>query len=293
MAEEQEPLTNATRCRNWVFTLNNFVDSLTITHEVFFEGLLNDQSNDMSYVVYQHEVGQQGTDHLQGYMEFSKQQRFSAIKRLMPSAHWEKRRGTQKQAEDYCSKEESRVAGPWRFGQAKAQGTRTDIEGAKRILDTGGTLRDCADADFLTFCKYHKAFDRYKTDITAVRSWEMDVKVYWGDAGTGKTRKAHEDNPGAYFKPTGDWWDGYNGEECVILDDFYGQMQWGFLLKLLDRYPLRVPFKGGFHQFTSKRIIFTSNVDITDWYKYAENPRFKIEALRRRISEKVHFAADL
>ena len=213
------------------------------------------------------------------------------MKKLHRSVHWEVRRGSQKQAIDYCSKEDTKIAGPWEFGEKKCAGKRTDLDAAKAVLDEGGEVIDIADTDFQAYCKYHKAFDRYKREITPHRNWEMEVLVYWGDSGTGKTRKAHEDHPDAYFKPHGDWWDGYTGQETVVIDDFYGQMSWTFLLQLLDRYKLMVPNKGGFHQFVSKRIIFTSNVDIHEWYDFENKPKMKIEALQRRITKKVTFGS--
>lgn len=264
--------------RNWVFTWNNF----TADHQE----ILKEAG---SFVVYQHEVGKEGTDHLQGYIELQKKARLSAMKKLLPTAHWESRKGTADQAYDYCTKEDTRVAGPWEFGERKQQGARSDLIKAKKVLDDGGTVLDIADTDFAAYCKYHKSFDRYKREICPKRNWEMEVLVYWGAPGTGKTRKAFEENPSAYFKPQGEWWDGYTGQDVIILDDFYGTLPWGFLLKLLDRYPLLLPFKGGFHQMASKKIIITSNVDIDEWYDFINKPAMKVEALARRITHKTHF----
>lgn len=42
---------------------------------------------------------------------------------------------------------------------------------------------------------------------------------YWGQPGAGKSRKAYEENPGAYRKAQNKWFDGYRGEKVIILDD--------------------------------------------------------------------------
>lgn len=76
---------------------------------------------------------------------------------------------------------------------------------------------------------------------------ESDTEV----GGNTKTPTSPKDNT--------KWWDGYDKQEFVILDDFRGsQMQFNELLRLLDRYQHRVEFKGGSRQFDSPNIIITS-----------------------------------
>ncbi len=72
--------------------------------------------------------------------------------------------------------------------------------------------------------------------------------------------------PNAYWKPVGEWWDGYDGQEDVVMDDFYGWLKWSFLLNLLDRYPMLVPIKGGTKEFVAKRVFITSNKKPEMWY---------------------------
>ena len=61
--------------------------------------------------------------------------------------------------------------------------------------------------------------------------------------------------------------DNYAHQDAVCLDEFYGWLQWDVLLRLADRYPLLVETKGGQIQFSSKKLIFTSNTEPTKWYK--------------------------
>ncbi len=54
------------------------------------------------------------------------------------------------------------------------------------------------------------------------------------------------------------WFDGYDGHECAILDDF--RPEWcklSFLLRILDRYPMAVEVKGGMRQWKPKTIYIT------------------------------------
>jgi len=65
---------------------------------------------------------------------------------------------------------------------------------------------------------------------------------------------------------SGTWWDGYEGQHTVIIDEFYSWLRYDFFLRLTDRYPLQVETKGGSVQFVSRRIVFTSNTQPTEWY---------------------------
>lgn len=108
-----------------------------------------------------------------------------------------------------------------------------------------------------------------------------------GEPGCGKSRYVAE-HAGAslYYKTRGEWWDLYSNEESVVFDDFYGWLQYDELLRVCDRYPHKVPIKGGFLDFTSKKIYFTSNTDVENWYKFE---KFDPAALFRRITKYLWF----
>lgn len=265
------------RVRTWCFTLNN-PSSNEIpkhTHE--------------RYLIWQLETGQSGNIHLQGYIELTQSTRLQNMASWLPGAHFEPRRGTREQAREYCKKEDSRTAGPWERGdwESGGSGTRNDLADVKRKLDDGASELDIANDHFGTWCKHHRAFREYKKLKTEHRKEKTEVIVYWGDSGTGKTRKVLEEAPNACWKTRDEWWDNYDNQDDVILDDFYGWLPYDFLLRLLDRYPLDINCKGGQKRFTSKRIFITSNKPPEEWYP---NIAYK-EPLLRRIDKREHFTA--
>ena len=71
--------------------------------------------------------------------------------------------------------------------------------------------------------------------------------MLWGPSGTGKSRFVAARWPDAFWKaPESKWWDGYSGQETVVLDDFKDYaMPLVELQRLLDWYPLWVEVKGG------------------------------------------------
>ena len=91
-------MTNGTN-RWYCFTINNYtasdIEQLTAL------------SDGVTYYTYGIEKGEnEGTPHLQGYIELTTAQRFSWLKKRLPRAHLEPRKGSRTQARDYCHKED-------------------------------------------------------------------------------------------------------------------------------------------------------------------------------------------
>lgn len=91
------------RFRNWVFTFNNYTQKdIEITLIV-----LNEKYSECSYV-FQEEIGEQGTPHLQGLVCFKNATTLNALKKkLDPKIHWEVCRSVSKSI-GYCTKRETR-----------------------------------------------------------------------------------------------------------------------------------------------------------------------------------------
>ena len=241
-----------------------------------------------------------GREHRQCYVEFKSAKSISAAQRCLgldAGTHFEKRKGSAFQASEYCKKEGNFQE----FGLAphKPQpGKRTDLEEIRESLANGTDMLDVADKYFGTWCRNHRALDRYMQLAMAKSAYAqregMKVSIYWGSTGTGKTMSAFQEDPDLYkWSPSEgtQWWDGYTGQKTLLIDEFNGQLKVEYLLAILDRYRLQLQVKGGFTHAAWTRVIITSNTDPEDWYSEVD-PKIR-EALDRRITEVVHFPIDL
>lgn len=228
------------------------------------------------YMIYQLEKGDNGNLHYQGYIIFFSARTLPQMKKLFPGAHCEIRRGTHEQARDYCEKEDTRQAGPWEYGdEPQTKGKRNDMAAFKKALEEGKSELEIAEDDetFAPWARYNKVIERFKRLKSAKsRKWMTKTLVLWGPSGTGKTKYANEVDGNAYWvkKPGNNQnvnFDGYDGQETVIIDEFYGWLPYDLLCRMCDRYPLMVDTKGGMTNFYPKTIIITSNQEPSKWYK--------------------------
>ena len=265
--------------RNWCFTINN---PTATDSPAGWSAVKN-----VRFCVWQKERGSEGTEHLQGYVMLYETQRLTWLKANLNSrAHWENRKGSHQQAVDYCKKEESRIDGPWQFGEGPQQGKRNDLLLLKAAVESGKRERVIASDDdlFPVWAKYSRAAKEYRRLLQGSgRSHQTKCLVLWGEPGVGKSRFAANVDPDAYWvmrpRSNGDvWWDGYDGQDVVVVDEFTGWMTRTFLCRMLDRYPLNVEVKGGSVPFTAKLVIFTSNDDPHTWFTRG------LGALERRMT---------
>lgn len=98
----------------------------------------------VSYLVYQEEVGDGGLHHFQGYMELSVRKRYETLKSDFKDTgldwnkcHFESCKGSPESNKAYCTKEDTRVGGPYEFGEMRpwVQGKLT-VEGNSYLRST-------------------------------------------------------------------------------------------------------------------------------------------------------------
>jgi hypothetical protein len=271
--------------------LNNY-DS---KDETRLEGLV--EREEATFVVFGREIGEYGTAHLQGYVEFASNRRFSAVKRLLGTrCHLELRRGNSEQAVEYCTKDGDFEM----FGEGEAQcdrgctgkGARTDLVTIRDAIESGASEQSIARDHFGLWCRLGRSFEQYRRlvdDRPRLRK-DLEVVLFYGSTGTGKTRLARElcfDLTGDCWitsNPTLQWFNGYAGQSSIVIDDFRGGAEFTWLLRVLDIYELEVPIKGSHVPFFARNIFITSNLNVSSWY-----PSMDPGPIERRIKKRVCF----
>lgn len=172
---------------------------------------INDETI-IRYLCWGQEVGQEGTPHLQGYVEFRSPRRLNAVKGMFGQrCHLEKARGSGEQNRQYCSKTRPGDTPNEIFAEggtmSRGPGQRTDLEAIRRLIQDGATEREIAEQHFGSWVRYRGSFQAYRTllnspistakfDLTTFpREWPRDLDwsrsiILWGDSGIGKTQFA-------------------------------------------------------------------------------------------------------
>ncbi len=258
---------------------------------MFWTDLLQNGHRRVQYVVMQTEAGSEGTVHYQAYVEFKVALRLAQVKQIFGDrGHYERRRGNQAQAIAYCKKDETRVVGlSGEWGTPKRSSVhKQDMIEIQRNLKSGDMDIDDIEENFGgLFLQWGDKIKDYALLCKGKRRWAMDVQIFVGPTGSGKSYTADLENPLAYYVPwpTGGrwWWPGYVGQHTCVMDEFRHQIKMDVMLKMLDRYDWILECKGRNFQFCSKKIVITTNIDPVKWYAGVSNAAK--EPLARRIRE--------
>lgn len=267
--------------KHWCFTLNNYTDDDENTLAAL------GAHSETKYLTYGRETGESGTPHLQGYVVFTRRIAFNTARaRVSTRCHMEKTKGSPSANKAYCQKDGDFVE----FGTCHTgQGKRTDLDEVYDAVKAGQTRAEVGDAFKGTYLRYKRSIDQLLREVAqTVRdpANETQVVVYWGATGTGKTRRVWDAHPrDTIYCHTGErWFDGYTGQQVALFDDFDGSVfKLTYFLRLLDRYPMKVPIKGDYVEWNPRTIYITSNKAPQEWYANASEEHQA--ALMRRLSE--------
>lgn len=284
--------------RDWMLTLRKQdCDSASHLQQIFI---------DMAVVsaVFQLERGEQsGYEHWQILLRFRHQKRFKTLKNQLSAAglataHIEPRRGSVAQAVAYCSKEATRIEGPYFYGDSidtsSRQGHRSDLDRLREmVLEDGATVDDILLSDMSVSAARYIGYLRELVQARDRRETasfrHLEVTYVYGRPGVGKTRWAVETYGSDAYRVS-DYnhpFDSYSGQKILILDEFDGSMSLSLLLNLLDGYQMELPARYSNRIARYERVIIVSNSPLSSFYTTTVDPSStpdRLRALYRRIT---------
>lgn len=247
----------STQTRRYCFTLNNYTKN---QQEVL-------AAVECDYMIVAEEIAPTtGTPHLQGYVVFKKNKRLTGAIKALPGCHVIPATGTTAQNIVYCSKDKCYVE----YGTPPMTPAQKGLLGKAYWTDViraakAGTVEE----------EYPSEFMRYNTTCRKLRQVNpptlptLNGKWYYGPSGTGKSKKAREMYPGLYDKLLNKWWDNYDNEDVVLLDDlghFAAPKMGPALKRWADHYPFRAEVKNGSMVIRPQMIIVTSQYTIEELF---------------------------
>ncbi len=265
---------------DWCFTVNNPKQPVNFTAQ-------------MTYLVVGTEESKSGTPHYQGYVIFESRRRLTAVKKIIPRAAWFPRYqgpvkfSTPKQASDYCKKDGLFTE----YGVLPPPTNKVGTESNKRKWVDAYTAAKDHDLEKIPedmLIRYYHAFKRIIQDNPKqMKSLDTTCGIWiTGPTGVGKSKLAREMYPDLYDKPLNKWWDGYKGQDFVLLDDVephHGIWLGTFLKRMTDHYSFPAEQKGTTIQIRPKQIIVTSQYTIEEVFSTNGMDMPLLAALNRRF----------
>lgn len=268
-----------TQAKNYCFTYNNPPCLLQLEH-----------ISQLQYGVYGEEVAPTtGTRHLQGYLQFIRRVRMTKVCKIIPTAHFEVARGTPAQNIVYCKK-----GGIYHeFGvPSTAEGTSSELDDAIDAIEGGASAtRIATEYPKLYMHRSRGVSDMIRAVYKPALRMPMTVIVLFGASGTGKTRYAYDTyGPDKVYKLDTNmngslWFDGYNDQPVLLIDDFQGWIPFRTLLNILDIYPYLCQVKGSSCYAKWTTVIITSEIEPVHWFGHMVGD---YQQLARRITEIRH-----
>jgi len=272
--------------RGYILTINNPKETDEEMKDIII------QENCM-YAIFQKEKGLNGTEHYQVYIEYKNPRKFTTIKNKFPRAHIEPRKGTRSQAREYCSKEETRISGPYEIGEFKEEkpGKRNDILRCIELIENTGDVKDVRECYPDTYIKYMDRFIKYANELRIEeykdKFRDIDVIYLYGKTGIGKTRTIMETYGYRNVYRVTDYdrpFDMYESQSVICFEEFRNSLKIEEMLIYLDGYPCQLTARYYNRIACYETVVIVSNWAIDKQYeKVREKYPETYKAFHRRI----------
>ncbi len=240
------------------------------------------------YICYGLEIAPTtGMKHIQGYIQLSDNQAFTFLHNYFDlkkdgeklKFHLQPARGTLRENQVYTQK-----AGEWfEYGIPKKAG-RSDLIRLRELVMENPHDRDRIIKEECSNLQQIKYVEKLYQYLIEPRDPDMPPIVFWihGTPGIGKTKLVHDSFDSVFVVSDLKWpGDGYGGEKCFLIDDYREEdMSFHQLLRITDRYPYKVAYKGGSVHLNSPYVVITCPKSIDKEFSFS---RENLDQLRRRV----------
>ena len=231
-----------------------------------------------------------GTPHIQGYIELNSAQRFTFLHNYfnftrngeLIKFHIEVANGTAAENKKYCQKD----GDFYEFGEPVTQGARTDLSELKQMVADNPKQAPTIVREHCTNFQQIKLVESLQQYYLEHRDPNVPPMVYWifGRSGIGKTKIVYDTFDDVCTVSSCKWpGTNYNQNECLLFDDYRQEdLPFNQLLKITDRYPHTLEYKGGQIPLNSPFIIFTSPKPIEEEFGFESED---LTQLKRRVTQ--------
>jgi len=271
--------SRGTRGRWWLLTLNNPIGSFA---QVYQAAQLHLKS--LKYMVGQYELGEEkGTPHFQFVIWCSEAVRPSAVHKAFPGCHVLFVNVPNK-AVEYVTKESTRLDGPWELGiRPVRRNDKSDWERVHELARNNEIAKIPAEIQIKCMGNLIRIRDMFLKSKDCAHGKVRGLWIY-GPPGTGKSFFARNylGTDPVYPKTQAKWWDGYQQEKVVVLDDMDSDCLAHFMKIWTDVYAFIAEAKGTTVAPNHHVFVVTSNEPLESIYE-GQKPDFQ-QAIRRRFT---------
>lgn len=231
------------------------------------------------------EVGANGTRHVQGAIWLGQDGRMrrSQLRAFLPRAHWEpmSTKATWEDQRKYCCnpEKEGHECVLRDDGHGSKQGARVDLDKFRDDIIAGMTDKDVCLQHINIFAKYRNLADSirkiFAKDVEPLDENIFDKKmglwIWSSESDMGKTTRLHKYCDDYYLKSQNKWWDGYEGQKTVFIDDpsaGWAPMLWGWMKTWIGLIPFTGEVKGlrGGVKVRFHRMVVAANFSAEEYF---------------------------
>lgn len=302
--------TNHLRARSLFLTVNfaDKTDEYIDNTKSRLEDLLNGDRVRSAIACREHWSGG-GTPHFHLYIQFTTQVTLTpAFKERygLDRCNIQPCKGSPAQAWGYVAKTGKNAAGEPRVphnpdwdeevwytkGDCPAQGKRTELDAIAEDLHAGADITEIARSHTAQHIKFASGIAKTYAALQSPRALDSvpPCLTLIGPTGTGKSQRVnnylHSNSitPYVHTAEFGNFWEGYQSQTTVFLEEFRGQITRSSLLRLIDKYEFRLNVKGTSAQCQAEEIFICSPSLPSSWYDWKDNEDLPQQLYRRLIS---------